>query len=86
MVTEIEIKGFDELTERLARLETQLLSITSKFQKKWYSIQEAAEYLGVSEITVRRLLKRGLLKSSGAIRHIRIPVESLENYFKTSVF
>ena len=86
MVAEIEIKGLDEVMDRLKKLETLLLSVTDKYNKRWYSIPEAAEYLGVSEITVRRLITRGLLKRSGALRHVKIPADSLENYRKMSVF
>lgn len=86
MVAEIRIKEIDDIAERVQRLEDLFYSETSRLEKRWYSIAEAAEYLGVSAITVRRLLERGLLKRSGAIRHVRIPVESLEEYSKISVF
>jgi len=38
-----------------------------------YSMREAAEAIGVSYITIHRLLKRGLLKSSSALRTKVIP-------------
>ena len=47
-----------------------------------YSMQEAAEALGVSYITIHRLLKRGLLKSSTALRHKLIPVRELERFLE----
>jgi len=41
----------------------------------------AAEYLGgVSTITVRRLIKRGLIKPNRALRHILIPIAELERF------
>jgi hypothetical protein len=36
-------------------------------------IKQAAEYLGgLSTISVRRLIKRGLIKSNRALRHVRV--------------
>jgi len=44
-------------------------------------IKEAAEYLGgISTITVRRLIKRGLIKPNLALRHILIPIGELERF------
>src|SRR5437016_4590162 len=36
-----------------------------------FSVKEVALILGVSEKTVRRLVQRGLLRSSKALRHLR---------------
>ncbi|MFN7138888.1 MAG: helix-turn-helix domain-containing protein, partial [Limisphaerales bacterium] len=47
-------------------------------QKLAYSMEEAAQALGVSYITIHRLLKRGLLRSSSALRHKLIPVSEIE--------
>ena len=44
-------------------------------------IKDAAQYLGgISHITVRRLIKRGLLKPNRALRHILIPVTELDRF------
>ena len=44
-------------------------------------IKDAAEYLGgVSPITVRRLIKRGLIKPNRALRHILIPITELDRF------
>ena len=44
-------------------------------------IKDAARYLGgVSTITVRRLIKRGLIKPSRALRHILIPIGELDRF------
>jgi len=46
-------------------------------------IREAAEYLGgVSQITVRRLIKRGLIKPNRALRHILIPISELHRFLQ----
>ena len=47
-----------------------------------YSMQETADVLGISYFTVHRLIKRGLLKSSTAIRHKLIPVTEIERFLK----
>jgi excisionase family DNA binding protein len=44
-------------------------------------IKDACIYLGgVSEITVRRLIARGLIKPNRSIRHILIPVAELDRF------
>jgi len=44
-------------------------------------IKDAARYLGgVSTITVRRLIARGLIKPNRALRHILIAVPELERF------
>jgi hypothetical protein len=43
-----------------------------------YKIKEAAQICGVSPITIRRAIDRGLLKPSRAFRHPLIPADQLE--------
>ena len=44
-------------------------------------MKDAAQYLGgVSLTTVRRLIKRGLIKPNRALRHILIPVAELDRF------
>jgi excisionase family DNA binding protein len=44
-------------------------------------IKDAAQYLGgVSTITVRRLIKRGLIKPNRALRHVLIPIAELDRF------
>jgi excisionase family DNA binding protein len=50
-----------------------------------YSMSEAAQALGVSYITIHRLLKRGLLRSSNALRHKLIPAGELERFLKSTM-
>ena len=45
-----------------------------------YTASETASILKVNEKTVRRLIDRGLLKKSKAIRHIRITRQSLDEF------
>jgi excisionase family DNA binding protein len=50
-------------------------------QKGALKIKDAAKYLGdVSHVTVRRLIKRGLLKPNRALRHILIPIPELDRF------
>jgi excisionase family DNA binding protein len=51
-----------------------------------FSVQEAAQILGVSDKTVRRLIDRKLLRASRALRHLRIPKKEIERFLdETSV-
>ena len=44
-------------------------------------IKEAARYLGgVSTVTVRRLIARGLIKPNRTLRHVLIPISELERF------
>jgi excisionase family DNA binding protein len=46
-----------------------------------YKLREACQYLGgVSQITVRRLIDRGLIKPNRALRHLLIPVSELDRF------
>jgi len=50
-----------------------------------YTMEETAEILGVSYITVHRLLKRGLLRSSKALRHKLIPMTEIQRFLKATL-
>lgn len=44
-------------------------------------IRDAAKYLGgISEVSVRRLIKRGILQPNRALRHVLIPVSELDRF------
>jgi hypothetical protein len=43
-----------------------------------YKIREAAQICGVSPITIRRAIDRGLLKPCRSFRHPLIPADQLE--------
>jgi excisionase family DNA binding protein len=48
---------------------------------KALKIKDAAQYLGgVSVTSVRRLIKRGLIRPNRALRHILIPVPELDRF------
>ena len=48
--------------------------------RRVFTVREVSEQLNVSEKTVYRLVARGLLKASKALRHLRIPVESVDAF------
>ena len=52
--------------------------------KLLYTIKETAYVLGVSVKTVRRLLERGLLKTSHAIRTKLITRESIDEFIRVT--
>ena len=49
-----------------------------------YSMREAAEALGVSYISMHRLIKRGLIMSSSALRTKLIPAAELQRFLESS--
>lgn len=48
-----------------------------------YTVEEVAKLLKVATKSVYRLLDRGLLKSSSALCHKRIPRSEIERFLKT---
>ncbi len=56
-----------------------------KLPRLTYSMREAAAILGVSYITIHRLLKRGLLRSSNALRHKLIPLTEIERFLTATL-
>ena len=50
-----------------------------------FSLRETADMLGVSEKSVRRLISRGLLRSSRALRHLLIPRKEIERFLNDTV-
>jgi excisionase family DNA binding protein len=74
---------------RSYRMSESILDINSKIAtplpRLAYTMQETATILGVSYITVHRLIRRGLLKSSNALRHKLIPLTEIERFLKASI-
>jgi len=50
-----------------------------------YSMSETAEILGISYISVHRLVKRGLLKNSKALRKIIIPALKIKRFLRETL-
>jgi hypothetical protein len=49
-----------------------------------YTMEETAQMLGISYCSVWRLLQRGLLKSSKALRHKVIPMTEIQRFLKVT--
>ena len=49
-----------------------------------YKIKEAAELIGVSPVTIRRAIDRGLIKPSRAFRHVLISATELQQFLDTT--
>lgn len=58
---------------------------TPAIPKLAYTMQETADALGVSYLTVHRLIKRGLIRSSSALRHKVIPVTEIQRFLKETL-
>jgi len=54
--------------------------VTNGSERIFYSVSEVAEMFNISEKSVYRLLDRGLLKSSSALRHKRISRASIQEF------
>ena len=47
-----------------------------------YSVQETARMLGVCDKSIRRLILRGLIRPSRALRHVRIPRDEIDRFLR----
>lgn len=54
-------------------------------EKEVFSIRETAHILNASEKTIRRYIQRGILKSSRAMRHHRIPRSEIDRFVKATI-
>jgi DNA-binding transcriptional MerR regulator len=43
-------------------------------------IKEAGDYVGLKPITLRRLIKRGLIRPNRATRHLVFPIAELDRF------
>ncbi len=55
------------------------------FPRLAYRMDETAEVLGLNYWTVQRLVKRGLLRSSSALRVKLIPVTEIDRFLKATL-
>lgn len=49
-----------------------------------YKLKDAAALLGVSTISMRRAIQRGLIRPSRAFRHVLISVDELNRFLKST--
>ncbi|WP_395733398.1 helix-turn-helix domain-containing protein [Prosthecobacter sp.] len=52
--------------------------------RRAYKLKEAASLLGVSTVSLRRAISRGLIKPSRAFRHVIISTEELDRFLRTT--
>lgn len=53
--------------------------------RMFYSVAEVSNMFGISTASVYRLLARGHLKASSALRHKKIPMTSIEEFMTKTV-
>lgn len=61
------------------------MQVSNGSSRLLYSVEETAAMFGVSQKSVYRLLARGLLKSSTALRHKKIPKSSIDEFMVKTV-
>ncbi|MFA5189435.1 MAG: helix-turn-helix domain-containing protein, partial [Verrucomicrobiia bacterium] len=59
-------------------------SMQAQVQLRFYSVQQMAIALNCSVSSVRDLIRRGFFQPSRALRHLRIPVEQVDAFVKTT--
>ncbi len=52
--------------------------------RRAYKLKEAATLLGVSTVSLRRAISRGLIKPSRAFRHVIIASEELDRFLRST--
>ena len=75
------IKGVNLEFTRVPVVLSRGMQTTSSTTRGALKLPEAAQYLGgISKHSVRRLIKRGLIKPNKALRHILIPIAELDRF------
>ena len=86
MTTPVNNKtGRVEASEKLATSSQNINATTNALPRLAYTMRETADILGVSYITVHRLLKRGKLRASDAIRNKVIPLTEIQRFLRESI-
>lgn len=63
---------------------TESNSTASPVARRAYSIKETAAMLGLHHNSIRRLIDRGELRASRALRHYLIPSTEIDRFLKAS--
>jgi DNA-directed RNA polymerase specialized sigma subunit len=58
--------------------------IDNQLKRMAYTLEETAQILGISYISVWRLTKRGMLKTSSALRTKIVPVSEIEKFLRNT--
>ena len=57
--------------------------IQNKVSDRWLSIREVCEYASISESTVRRAIKRGVLKASNQTGRLLFKVSNVDKWLSS---
>lgn len=57
-----------------------VLERSAVVQQRAFSIAQTATILGVSPVSIRRLIDRGLLRPNRTLRHLRIPESEITRF------
>jgi Helix-turn-helix domain len=75
-----------QLLAKMDRIEKLLESFEKpRPDRKFLTLKQTAEELNLCVKSVRRLIDRGLLKTSKGTRAVRVPVEEIEAYKRRTV-
>jgi len=66
----------------ISRGQIEVGSDQLRISRRAFSIKETATALGISPPSVRRLIKRGLLRPNRALRHLLIPASELDRFLQ----
>ncbi len=77
--------GRVEASESEATISQNIHATAATLPRLAYTMRETAEILGVSYITVHRLLKRGKMRASDAIRNKVIPLTEIQRFLRESI-
>jgi len=72
-------------TDKLGRKEFAANQYAPPVPRLAYTMRQTAELLGVSYITIHRLLKRKLLRSSTALRTKLIPAAEIQRFLNSTL-
>jgi excisionase family DNA binding protein len=74
------MRQFTRTQKSMKENEIDQTNTQSRIKPAALKIKGAASYLSISEITVRRLIERGLIKPNRALRHILISKAELDRF------
>jgi excisionase family DNA binding protein len=60
-----------------------MASTTTEQMRGALKLADAARYLGISQISVRRLIERGLLRPNRNLRHLLFSLEELDRFLRS---
>lgn len=61
-----------------------MITMEDNITPRCFSVKQTAAALNVSVSSVRDLIRRGFFQPSRALRHLRIPVDQIDTFLKTT--